>query len=69
MFRSGQGFREYVLSEGNKFYQYSNKVFGSYDFTLTDLRNIVLKKKSIFNDIKVSLYFQSITLFLHYALS
>ncbi|KAF6020403.1 TMC7 [Bugula neritina] len=49
--QSAQGYKDSIISTDSKFYQYCNKVFGSWDFALSDARNVILKKKSIYQDI------------------
>lgn len=55
LYRSAEGVKENIIASEDKFYQYCNKVFGSWDFALSDVKNVVLKKKSLFNEITVSI--------------
>ena len=52
-FRSAKGFKETLIASEDKFYQHCNAAFGSWDFALSDIKNVALKKKSIFNEIQV----------------
>lgn len=53
-FRSAQGFKESIISGEDKYYQYCNKAFGTWDYALSDGKNVTLKKKSILKEIIVS---------------
>lgn len=55
LYRSARGFKEAITSGEDKYYQYCNKAFGTWDFALSDAKNVTLKKKSIFKEITVSL--------------
>ena len=52
--RSAQGFKESTISGEDKYYQYCNKAFGTWDYALSDGKNVTLKKKSILKEIIVS---------------
>jgi len=55
-FRSAKGFKDSLTSSEDKFYQHCNKAFGTWDFALSDVKNVALKKKSIYNEIVVRLF-------------
>ncbi|XP_067930834.1 transmembrane channel-like protein 7 [Watersipora subatra] len=50
--QSAKGFKETIISTDNKLYQFCNKAFGTWDYALSDPKNVALKKKSIFGEVK-----------------
>ncbi|XP_076264422.1 transmembrane channel-like protein 7 isoform X2 [Rhynchophorus ferrugineus] len=52
---SAKGFRERVVEGEGQFYQYSNLIFGGWDFCIHNEKSARIKHQAIFNEIKILL--------------
>ena len=52
-FSTARGFRERVFMNHNEFRQFTNKVFGGWDFGIEDERNAELIHISLFRELRV----------------
>ncbi|XP_071961220.1 transmembrane channel-like protein 7 [Antedon mediterranea] len=52
---TGQGFKENLANQEDRYYKYCNKVFGSWDCSLNDGNNAYLKHRSIHYDLTSAL--------------
>lgn len=50
-----KGFKERLLQGEGQFYQYSNLIFGGWDFCINNQKSALMKHKAIFNELKTLL--------------